>query len=49
MLVGVTVEKLVGGLAGGTQFIQNFHKGEIYIIGENFVGKEFSLGKMFVI
>ena len=31
-----------------TEFIQNFHKGEIYLIGENFVGKKFSLGKIFV-
>ena len=44
MFIGVTVEKLVGGLfAGGTEFIQNFHKGEIYLLGENFVRKKFSL------
>ena len=48
MFVGVTAEKLVGNLfAGGAEFIQNFHKGEIYLIGENFVGKKFSLGKPF--
>ena len=48
MFVGVTAEKLVGNLfAGGAEFIQNFHKGEIYLIGENFVGKKFSLGKLF--
>ena len=42
MFVGVTVEKLVGGLfAGGTEFIQNFHKGEIYLIGKNFVEETF--------
>ena len=50
MLIGVTTEKLVGGgfFIGGTEFIQNFHKGEIYLIGENFPGKRFSLGKIFV-
>ena len=49
MFVGVTAEKLVGGVFfPGTEFIQNFHKGEIYLIGENFVGKKFSLGKIFV-
>ena len=56
--VGVTAEKLVGrgggggGQAfcwgGGDEFIQNFHKGETYLIGENFVGKKFSLGTIFV-
>ena len=46
MFVGVTVEKLVGGLfAGGTEFIQNFHKGEIDLIEENFVRKSFRWGK----
>ena len=50
MFVGVTVEKLVGDLfAGGTEFIQNFHKGEIYLLGENFVRKKFLLGKIVVI
>ena len=49
MFVGVTTAKLVGGLlAGGIEFIQNFHEGEIYLIGENFVGKKFLLGKIFV-
>ena len=53
MFVGVETEKLVGGMggglfAGGTEFIQNFHKGEIHLIEENFVGKKFSLGKIFV-
>ena len=49
MIVGVKAEKLVGGLfAGVTGFIQNFHKGEIYLIGKNFVGKKFSLGKIFI-
>ena len=44
MFVGVTAEKLVESLfAGGTEFIQNFHKGEIYLIGENFIGKKFLL------
>ena len=47
--VGVTAEKLVGRLfCRATEFIQNFHKGEIYLIGENFVWKKFSLGKIFV-
>ena len=42
MFVGVTAEKLVEGLSsGGTEFIQNFHKFEIYLIGENFIGKKF--------
>ena len=46
MFAAVTAEKPVGGpFTGGTEFIQNFHKGEIYLIGENFVGKKFSLGK----
>ena len=27
------------------EFIQNFQKGETYLIGEIFVGKKFSLGK----
>ena len=49
MFVGVTAEKLVGGpFCRGAEFIQNFDKGEIYLIGENFVGKKFSLGKTFV-
>ena len=49
MFIGVTAEKLVGGLfTWETKFIQNFHKGEIYLIGENFVGKNFSLGKIFI-
>ena len=49
MFVGVMAGKLIGGLfAGGTEFIQNFHKGEIYLIGKNFVGKKLSLGKVFV-
>ena len=50
MFVGVKAEKLVvrGLFAGGTEFIQNFHKGEIHLIEENFVGKKFSLGKIFV-
>ena len=49
MSVVVTAEKLVGGLfAGGTEFIQNFHRGEIYLVEENFAGKKFSLGKIFV-
>ena len=47
MFVGVTAGKLIGDLfAGGTEFIQNFHKGEIYLIGKNFVGKKLSLGKL---
>ena len=42
MFVGVTAGKLIGGLfAGGTEFIQNFHKGEIYLIGKNFVEETF--------
>ena len=42
MFIGVTAEKLVGGLfTWETKFIQNFHKGEIYLIGENFVGENF--------
>ena len=30
------------------KFIQNFYKGKIYPIGENFVVKKFSLRKIFV-
>ena len=49
MFVGVTAEKLVGGpFCQGAEFISNFHKGEIYLIGENFVRKKLSLGKIFV-
>ena len=52
MFVGVTAEKLVGGPicrggGGGGEFIQKFHKNEIYLIRESFVGKKF-LGKIFV-
>ena len=51
MFVGVTAEKLVGGPicrgGGGGEFIKNFHKTEIYLIRESFVGKKF-LGKIFV-
>ena len=52
MSVGGTAEKLVrgffaGGMGGG-ELIQNFRKGEIYLIWENFVRKKFSLGKIFV-
>ena len=32
----------------GAEFTQNFYKGEIYLIVKNFVGKKFSLGKIFV-
>ena len=47
--VGVTAEKLIGRpFCRGTQYVQNLHKGEIYLIGENFVGENFSLGKIFV-
>ena len=46
LFVAVTAEKLVGGLfPGGTEFIQNFHKGEIYLIGEISSGKSFRWGK----
>ena len=31
----------------GGEFIQDFHKGEIYLIKENFVGKKFSLENIF--
>ena len=49
MFVGVTAEKLVRGLfTRRTELIPNFHKGEIYLIGENFVGKKFSLGNIFI-
>ena len=51
MLVGVTAERknCQGAfLPGGTEFIQNFQKGETYLIGENFVGKKLLLGKIFV-
>ena len=56
MSVGGTAEKLVrgffaggmGGGGGGGELIQNFRKGEIYLIWENFVRKKFSLGKIFV-
>ena len=34
-------------VGGGGEFIQNFHKGEIYLIRENFVGKKFSLFRHF--
>ena len=30
------------------EFIQNFHKGEIYLIGKKFLRKKFSLVKIFV-
>ena len=55
--VEVTGDKLVGvffpgggrgGLGlGGREFIQNFDKGEIDLIGENFVGNKISLGNVF--
>ena len=49
LFVGAIAEKLVGGLfTRGTEFIQNFHKGKIYLIGENFVGKKYSSGKIFI-
>ena len=57
MSVGGTAEKLVRGFfaggmgrgeGGGGGLIQNFRKGEIYLIWENFVRKKFSLGKIFV-
>ena len=48
MFAGVTAEKLVGGLLPGAEFIQNFHKGEIYLIRENYLRKKFLLGKIFV-
>ena len=49
MFVGVTAEKLVGGFfTGVAEFFQNFHKGEIYPVGENFDGKKFLLGKIFI-
>ena len=51
MLVGVTAERknCQGAfLPGGTEFIQNFQKGETYLIGENLVGKKLLLGKIFV-
>ena len=54
MSVGGTAEKLVRGFfaggmgGGGGELIQNFRKGEIYLIWENFVWKKFSLGKIFV-
>ena len=31
-----------------SEFIQNFHKGGVYLIEENFVGKTFSLENIFV-
>ena len=31
-----------------SEFIENFHKGEVYLIEENFVGKKFSLENIFV-
>ena len=31
-----------------SEFIQNFHKGEVYLIEENFVWKKFSLENIFV-
>ena len=42
MFVGVTAEKLVGGLfAGGTEFNQNFHKGKKFRREKVFVGENF--------
>ena len=35
------------GGGGEVEFIQNFYKGEIYLIRENFVGKKFSLFRYF--
>ena len=47
MFVGVTAKKLVGGFfTGGTKFIQNFHKGEIYLIREKLC-REKKLGENF--
>ena len=49
MFVGVTAENLMGGpFCRGAEFIQNFYKDEIYLIGGNFFGKKFSLWKIFV-
>ena len=48
MFAGVTAEKLVGGLLPGGQIIQNFHKGEIYLIGKNYLRKKLLLGEIFV-
>ena len=49
MFAGITTEKLVAGLlCRGAEFIQNFLNGEIYLISEIFVGKKFSLSKIFV-
>ena len=57
MVVGVTAGKLIGGhfcrgWGGGWgevgEFIRNFHKAEIYLIEDIFVGKTFSLEKIFV-
>ena len=58
MVVGVTAGKLIGGHfcrgwgggGGGEvgEFIRNFHKAEIYLIEDIFVGKTFSLEKIFV-
>ena len=50
MFAGVTAEKLVGRFfCRVAEFIQNFDKDEIYLIGEKFfTGKKFSLGKIFI-
>ena len=54
MVVGVTAGKLIGGhfcRGGGgelSKFIRNFYKAEIYLIEDIFVGKTFSLEKIFV-
>ena len=49
VFVGVTAEKLMGGLSSrGAEYIQNFHKGVIYLIGGNFLGEAFLLRKIFV-
>ena len=46
MLLDLQWKKLVGCLFdGGTESIQNFHKGEIYLIGEISSENSFRLGK----
>ena len=53
IFLGVTAKKLVGdpfcrggGRGGGVKLIQNFYKSEIYRLGENLIGKKFSLGRI---
>ena len=49
IFLGVTAKKLVGDpfcRGGGAKLIQNLYKSEIYRLGENLIGKKFSLGRI---